>query len=57
MKKFGIKKILIGLGILVAGIAGYFGLKDAKKNYIDARKEEEDSPDEDPDVFVEDEDA
>lgn len=57
MKKFGIKKILVGLGILVAGIAGYFGLKDAKKNYIDARKEEEDSPDEDPGEFVEDEDA
>lgn len=57
MKKFSIKKVLVGLGIVVAGIAGYFGLKDAKRNYIDARKEEEDSPDEDPGEFVEDEDA
>ena len=57
MSKFSVKKILVGLGILVAGIAGYFGLKDAKKNYINARKEEEDSPDEDPGEFVEDEDA
>ena len=57
MKKFSIKKVLVGLGIVVAGIAGYFGLKDAKRNYIDARKEKEDSPDEDPGEFVEDEDA
>ena len=57
MSKFSVKKILVGLGIMVAGIAGYFGLKDAKRNYIDARKEEEDSPDEDPGEFVEDEDA
>lgn len=57
MKKFSIKKILVGLGIVLAGIAGYFGLKDAKKNYIDARKEDEDSPEEDPGEFVEDEDA
>lgn len=57
MKKFSIKKVLVGLGILVAGIAGYFGMKDAKRNYIDARKEDEDSPDEDPSEFVEDEDA
>lgn len=57
MKKFSIKKILVGLGVIVAGIAGYIGLKDAKKNYIDARKEDEDSPDEDQSEFVEDEDA
>ena len=57
MKKFSIKKVLVGLGIVVAGIAGYFGFKDAKRNYINARKEDEDSPDEDPGEFVEDEDA
>ncbi len=56
MSKFSIKKILVGLGILAAGIAGYFGLKDAKRNYVNARKEEE-TPDEDPCEFVEDEDA
>lgn len=50
MKKFSIKKIFIGLGIVVAGIAGYFGFKDAKRNYINARTEN-------PGEFVEDEDA